>query len=201
MNDPYDEEQQALDVIHINKLEADLAVALAENAQLDEALDATLEKVAALSPHGTCGCSYDRPGDLCMHHSPQLVAAQEEIEQLKQHRQFLWDLLDNIDTLDDSCKGDDALFRKSAYAQQQRRYMIGASNGYTVDFDNTIMTNDKTILLAQDILHTIADLPESPYDSSEFFRTAGCFPANLRSILEDFCRGKNVTVTRSKTND
>lgn len=36
-------------------------------------------KVGALSAHGACGCSYDKPDDLCMHHSPQLVSKSAEI--------------------------------------------------------------------------------------------------------------------------
>lgn len=32
---------------------------------------------------GLCGCSYDHPGDICLHHSPQLKAARDEIQQLK----------------------------------------------------------------------------------------------------------------------
>ena len=36
----------------------------------------------------------------------------------------LWRILDDIDTLDDACKGDDALFRRSVYAMQRRRFEI-----------------------------------------------------------------------------
>lgn len=63
-----------------------------------------------------------------------LTAAQAEIERLKEHRQFLWDLLDNIDTLDDACKEHDKSFRERAYRQQRRRYEISSSDGYTVTF-------------------------------------------------------------------
>lgn len=41
-------------------------------------VDAFEEKMKSLAPHGICGCSYDRPGDLCMHHSPRLVVAIRE---------------------------------------------------------------------------------------------------------------------------
>ena len=47
---------------------------------------------------------------------------------------FLWDLLDNIDTLDDACKANDLTFRDSARIQQQRRYEVSTSDGYTVTF-------------------------------------------------------------------
>jgi len=36
----------------------------------------------------------------------------------------LWKLLDDIDTLDDACKGDDAAFRKRCYEMQRRRFSI-----------------------------------------------------------------------------
>ena len=58
---------------------ADLRRQLAEAQEAAEALDA---KVRALAPHGTCGCSYDRPGDLCMHHSPQITALRSRVETL-----------------------------------------------------------------------------------------------------------------------
>jgi len=50
---------------------------IAEQAAEIEALNA---KVLALSPHGTCGCSYDKPGDICGHHSP-LVQKQADVIQ------------------------------------------------------------------------------------------------------------------------
>ena len=55
--------------------------------------------------------------------------------EMKQQRQFLWDLLDNIDTLDDACKDDDAAFRNLTREQQQRRFEISTSDGYTVQFN------------------------------------------------------------------
>lgn len=45
---------------------------------------------------------------------------------------FLWSLLDDIDTLDDSCRGDDATFRAAARALQQRRFEVATSDGYTL---------------------------------------------------------------------
>lgn len=47
---------------------------------------------------------------------------------------FLWDLLDDIDTLDDACKDDDAEFRSRARAVQRKRFIISESDGYTVQF-------------------------------------------------------------------
>jgi hypothetical protein len=51
----------------------------AEEAERSE--EAMSEKVRSLAPHGTCACSYDKPGDVCMHHSPQLVEAEARAEQ------------------------------------------------------------------------------------------------------------------------
>lgn len=48
------------------------AIQLAEAEAHIKALHAKLD---ALAPHGSCGCSYDTPGQVCQHHSPQLVAA------------------------------------------------------------------------------------------------------------------------------
>lgn len=51
---------------------AELVVEVKEAETQVEALDA---KVQSLSAHQTCGCSYDTPDDMCMHHSPKLTAA------------------------------------------------------------------------------------------------------------------------------
>ena len=46
----------------------------------------------------------------------------------------LWNLLDDIDTLDDQCKGDDASFRKRAYEIQRKRFEGGiTTDGYALD--------------------------------------------------------------------
>lgn len=42
----------------------------------------------------------------------------------------LWKLLDDIDTLDDSCRDDDAMFRKKVREVQQRRFEFASSDGY-----------------------------------------------------------------------
>lgn len=43
-------------------------------------------KLDALAPHGSCGCSYDAPGQVCQHHSPQLVAALARAEKAEAER-------------------------------------------------------------------------------------------------------------------
>lgn len=45
----------------------------AEIEQLRANIEALEAKVDALAPHDTCGCSYDKPGDICMHHSPEIM--------------------------------------------------------------------------------------------------------------------------------
>lgn len=64
--------------------------ALRKTALEDEQqIEALLAKVAALSSHETCACSYDRPGDICLHHSPALSAAQEARERAEALREFV----------------------------------------------------------------------------------------------------------------
>ena len=53
-------------------------------------------------------------------------------EAAETHRQFLWDLLDNIDTLEDATKGDREAFYNATHRQHQRRWEISSSDGYTV---------------------------------------------------------------------
>lgn len=55
----------------------------AELAEADAQCEALGAKVRSLSAHETCGCSYDRPGDICAHHSPKLQVAHAKIEQLE----------------------------------------------------------------------------------------------------------------------
>jgi hypothetical protein len=42
----------------------------------------------------------------------------------------LWKLLDDIDTLDDAFREDDAGFRKAAYAKQRRRFEFMTGEQY-----------------------------------------------------------------------
>jgi hypothetical protein len=58
-----------------------------------------------------------------------------EARQWEAIARFLWDLLDDIDTLDDACKDDDVLFRKSARDVHKRRYEVSDSDGYFVKFN------------------------------------------------------------------
>jgi hypothetical protein len=47
-----------------------------------------------------------------------------EVERLRGQAVRLWALLDDIDTLDDAARSDDAGFRKAAYAKQRQRFDI-----------------------------------------------------------------------------
>ena len=50
---------------------------------LNESHDAIEVKLKALSPHESCACSYDREGDVCLHHSPALVAVTAERDSVR----------------------------------------------------------------------------------------------------------------------
>ena len=60
-----------------------LPALLAEREELLAEVEAMDAKIKSLSPHGMCGCSLDRPGDPCQHHSPKLGAALAEVERLR----------------------------------------------------------------------------------------------------------------------
>lgn len=47
---------------------------------------------------------------------------------------FLFNLLDDIDTLDDACKGDNKAFRERVYEIQQKRFEVADTNGYELKF-------------------------------------------------------------------
>lgn len=47
---------------------------------------------------------------------------------------FLFKLLDDIDTLDDACRGDDKAFRARVREVQRRRFEVAQTDGYTVTF-------------------------------------------------------------------
>jgi hypothetical protein len=47
---------------------------------------------------------------------------------------FLWMLLDEIDTASDIAKGDNELYRGIVERLQRRRFEVGSTDGYTVQF-------------------------------------------------------------------
>jgi hypothetical protein len=57
-------------------------------ASLHEEETATEALQAKLKSESSCACSYDNPDDICMCHSPKLVAAVNEIERLRKVLNF-----------------------------------------------------------------------------------------------------------------
>jgi hypothetical protein len=49
--------------------------------------------------------------------------------------QFLWLLLDDIDTASDIAKGNDKAYRELVERIQRRRFEVGSTDGYTVTFE------------------------------------------------------------------
>ena len=49
----------------------------------------------------------------------------EYYDKLDRVARYLWSLLDDIDTLDDSCRTDALLFRESVRRVQQKRFKVG----------------------------------------------------------------------------
>ena len=70
-------------VAEIAKLEAECDALRKERDAARESEEALEAKLKALAPH-TCGCSYDKPDDLCLHHSPQLAAALAQVAELRE---------------------------------------------------------------------------------------------------------------------
>jgi hypothetical protein len=56
---------------------------LLRSIEAEKSAEAMSEKVKSLAPHGSCACSYDKPGDVCMHHSPQLVKAEQRLARVR----------------------------------------------------------------------------------------------------------------------
>ena len=48
--------------------------------------------------------------------------------------EFLWKLIDDIDTMDDAAKNDDAAYRRGVGQIQNLRWQVGTSDGYNVKF-------------------------------------------------------------------
>ena len=48
--------------------------------------------------------------------------------------QFLWGLLDDIDTASDVARADDAIYREMVEKIQRCRFEVGSTDGYTVKF-------------------------------------------------------------------
>ncbi len=56
-----------------------------------------------------------------------------ELRRVERHREFLWQLLDDIDTMSDVAKSNDAQYRRQVERLQARRCEVGESrDGQTV---------------------------------------------------------------------
>lgn len=58
----------------------------------------------------------------------------DRLERYEQAAQFLFNLLDDIDTASDMAKGDDAGYRRLVEKMQHRRFEVAGTDGYTVTF-------------------------------------------------------------------
>lgn len=67
----------------------------------------------------------------------KLDTAVKALEKKKDEVQTLWMLLDDIDTLDDAARENDAAFRKNCYEIQQKRWLIADS------FSKAVLANIK----------------------------------------------------------
>ena len=70
----------------LQRVTAERDEAQADQKAAEDSNDALNEKLHALAPHGSCACSYDKPGDVCLHHSPALAAAEARAAQLQAER-------------------------------------------------------------------------------------------------------------------
>ena len=55
-----------------------------ERDEAEASNEALNVKLDALAPHGSCACDYDRPGDVCGHHSPKLMVSEARCRRLTQ---------------------------------------------------------------------------------------------------------------------
>lgn len=67
----------------LQQVTAERDEARADLKAAEDTIDALNVKLRALAPHGSCACSYDRPGDVCEHHSPFLATATSELARLR----------------------------------------------------------------------------------------------------------------------
>jgi hypothetical protein len=72
-------------------LRAELQKAREDITAAEDSNEALLVKLDALAPHGTCACDYDHKGDVCAHHSPKLMKALEQVQELQQWKDAITD--------------------------------------------------------------------------------------------------------------
>lgn len=64
----------------------------------------------------------------------ELVRLRVENEQLKEVALFLYAVLDDIDTVDDIAKADEAYYRESVRKLHKKRFEVAETDGHTVTF-------------------------------------------------------------------
>ena len=60
------------------------------------------------------------------------LSEEQEVKRLRDDVDFLWSLLDDIDTASDIAKADDKLYRAMVEAMQNRRHERVTSDGYSL---------------------------------------------------------------------
>lgn len=65
--------------------------------------------------------------------SDRLISREADAETANRAAQFLFKLLDDIDTADDVARADDAAFREMVRRIQRRRFEVAETDGYVVN--------------------------------------------------------------------
>lgn len=102
------------------KVRAELAEAQADQRAAEDSNDALNVKLHTLAPHGSCACSYDKPGDVCLHHSPALATATAEAASLRAEVEAV---------LDDATRMSSLLLMAGEMTAQERRTARAVAEG------------------------------------------------------------------------
>ena len=89
----------------------------------------TLKGSHGTCPFGDCNTFVPAPAP-----STDLASDLEDDIDYEKAARFLFDRLDDIDTLDDACKGDDHAFREQVRRVQRRRFEVASTDGFSVTF-------------------------------------------------------------------
>lgn len=73
---------------------------------------------------------YPRADDVFPNGMSATEAAESAIREYQAAAHKLWKILDDVSTLDDACKNDDAAFRSRVRAHVERRSEVFGSDGY-----------------------------------------------------------------------
>lgn len=82
--------------------------------------------------------TYETLVDQCDRLIETVQTCDKRIELLEGFVTTLWDIIDDIDTIGDAAKSDDALFRKWVERKQAKRWKTGiTTDGYTLSIPKT----------------------------------------------------------------